>query len=173
MGQILKIGTMKIGLVLAFIALGFTGWSQERIVFEAEQVSIIPPEGFVEVEFFTGIFNYSNGASIQLEAVDSIAYVLLAEGYTKENLEPQGVTLVSKENVVINGMKGVLITMTFEVTQPNEQTGGEETRVYERLNLVTGDMNRTIFLSANYALIVKDLVYDAIRESLFSARFEK
>jgi len=156
-----------------FLFLAMFSFAQERVLFEGTNISITPPEGFKKVDFFKGFFNYANGASIQLEPIDSIAYTLIAEGFTKEVLEPQGITFISKEHVTTNaGKKGILITMGFEVTQKNDQTGIDETRIYERLTFLTGDMNRTIYISANYAMLVKELVGELIKQSLYSAQFE-
>ena len=47
----------------------------------------------------------------------------------------------------------------------------EEIRKYQRMSFLTGDMNNTIFINANYPVLVKDLVYDAIKNSLLTAKF--
>lgn len=164
---------MKNIFTILFLSFHLFSVAQEKVVFEDRQISMIPPIGFVEVDFFTGFFNYSNGSSIQIEPVDSVAYLLVAQGFTKEVLEPQGVTFISKEDIVTpDGRKGILVLMQFQVTQNHPETGEVEVREYERLSFLTGDMNRTIYISANYPLIVKDLVFEAIRQSLFTAKFE-
>jgi hypothetical protein len=156
----------KIVLLLSLvISLSIT--AQEKTFFAEDNVSIVAPTGFKKVDFFKGFFNYSNGASIQIESVTDIAYVLVAEGFTQQNLEAQGVTLIKKENITNpNGQNGILITLRFNVTE------NEEIRQYERLSYLTGDMNKTIFLNANYPVLVKDLVYEAIKTSLLTAKFE-
>lgn len=164
---------MKKFITIAFFLISLSSFSQERVFFDESKISIIPPKGFQEVDFFKGFFNYSNGASIQLEPVQEVAYVLIAQGITKEVLQPQGATLIKKENITLpNGKKGILITMGFEVTQKNDGTDEDETRKYERIMYLTGDMNKTIFITVNYPLLVKDLVYQTIKESLFTAKFE-
>ena len=165
---------MKKLLILIFSLSLFVGYSQEKITFEERNISIVPPEGFKKVNFYVGFFNYSNGASIQIEPIDSIAYVLFAEGFTKEVLQPQGVSLISKEDVRTDeGKTGILITSSFNVVQTNETTQKEETRRYERLTYLTGDMNRTIFINANYPVLVKELVHEPIKKSLLTAKFEE
>jgi len=160
-------------ITLTLIFLSIITFAQEKILFDEVNISIVPPDGFKKVDFFNGFFNYSNGASIQIAPIDSFAYVLVAQGFTKEVLEPQGITFISKENVTTpSGKKGILITMSYEITQNNKDTGIEETRTYNRLSFLTGDMNRTIYISANYVVLVKELVRDVILNSLYTVQFE-
>lgn len=158
---------MKKVIVLFSMLVALSLQAQEKVYFAESNISIVPPVGFKQVDFFKGFFNYSNGASIQIESVDSIAYLLVAEGFTQANLTSQGVTLISKENITSpSGQKGILVTLRFEVSQEGE------TRQYERLSYLTGDMNRTIFLNANYPVLVKELVYESIKTCLLTAQFE-
>jgi hypothetical protein len=158
---------MKRVMLLLSLIISLSLSAQEKVYFAEQNISITPPTGFKQVDFIIGFFNYSNGASIQIQKVDSVAYVLVAQGLSNENLNAQSVTLISKENVTAaNGKKGILVIMEFEVTQ------NEEVRKYERMSFLTGDMNNTIFINANYPLLVKDLVYDAIKNSLLTAKFE-
>lgn len=152
--------------IILLFSLIISIYGQEKVYFADSDISITPPTGFKQVDFFVGFFNYSNGASIQIQKVDSIAYVLVAEGLSQENLDAQDVTLVSKENVTTtDGKSGILVIMEFEITQ------NEEIRKYQRMSFLTGDMNNTIFINANYPVLVKDLVYDAIKNSLLTAKF--
>ena len=157
---------MKRLILLFSLLISISLFSQEKVFFEEQNISITPPEGFKQVDFFIGFFNYSNGTSIQIETVDSVAYVLVAEGLNNENLNAQGVTLISKEKVTnVHGKSGILVTMEFEVTQ------NDEIRKYERMSFLTGDMNTTIFINANYPVLVKELVYESVKNSLLTAKF--
>ncbi len=152
-------------IILMLLTTALT--AQKRVLFSNSNLSIELPEEFKKVDFFDGFYHYPTGTSIQLDAIDSTAYTFMAAGFTQEVLEPQGVTLISKEPFqTASGLSGELITLHFTVTQDTISMD------FERLVLLVGDMNRTFIVHINYSLLVKSLIGYAIRESLTTLRIE-
>lgn len=126
------------------------------------QVELIPPAHFQFMEEINGFLHIGTSASVQVQEITGTAYVMVTEGLTEDYFQQQGVQKISKEEVVTkHGAKGVIYKVAFEV----------DDKAFERLMFFTGDYHRTIWINANYPVIIKELMYIVLRESLLTARF--
>lgn len=103
-------------------------------------VSLVPPEGFVEATRFTGFIHPELQAAIQLREYP-LSSVMVIAGFKEDALEAQGGKVLSRENVLVSGMPGILVHMTE--TRPD---GGS----YRWWILAMGDSSGTLVVKANW-----------------------
>jgi len=128
------------------------------------QIAIIPPAHFHFMEDMGGFLHVGTSSSVQVQEITGTPYTLIVLGLTEEHFKSQGVKLISKEDVITkNNEKGIIFKVSFEV----------EDYEFERLMFFTGDYNRTIWINANYPVVVKDMLEVVLKESLLTAKFIK
>lgn len=133
-------------------------------------LKIIPPAYFKPFikEGKYGFMHEGAAASISVQEVTGSPYTMVIQVLTKEYIESQGLHYISREEVKTKqGKDGVIIAVSFTV----KSTDGKQDVEYERLMLFTGDYSRTVWVQGNYPVLVKNVLYLVIRESILSIQF--
>jgi len=131
------------------------------VVIDTFSVSIIPPQYSLKIDARTFI-SPATTSSIQVAELKRVVYPMVVQNITEEVLAPQGVRLVSKENVMTNDNKeGIIVLVSMKV----------DTMDFYRMMLFTGDYIKTIWVTANYPVILKDKVEAILRKSILSIKF--
>lgn len=141
----------------------------EPFFFDSTGVSIIPPAYYMPFvqNGKTGFIHKGAGSTIQVEILDGMIYTLIAGSLTAEELLKQNAVL--KEHYTIltnNGKSADFFIVGFSIKALDKDVE------YERLMLLTGDHKRTIWVSANYPVMAKSVVFNVLKESLLSVDFE-
>ncbi len=122
---------------------------------------ITPPPFFMKIDKRTFI-SPATTSSIQVSEIKQVVYPLAVQNIKEEVLAPQGVTLISKENVVtFDNKEGVLVVVMMKV----------DTLDFYRMMLFTGDYMRTIWITANFPVLLKDKMEAVLRKSILSVKF--
>ncbi|HOY33038.1 MAG TPA: hypothetical protein PKW80_14255 [Bacteroidales bacterium] len=134
-------------------------------------VRIVPPayfKAFANDGKF-GFMHEGAGASISFQEISGTPYPIVVQYMSKEHLETQGVKFITKENVQTKQKKdGVMYLVSF----PVKSKDGSKELQYERMMLFTGDYNRTIWISANYPVVARKMLFVPLKESLLSVQFD-
>lgn len=101
------------------------------------------------------------GSNILVQEL-SVSYKKMLTGISKETFEKQGFEHISAYDVFTkSGNEGKLFVLSFK-------TGEWE---YERLVLLSGDDKKTAWISANYPVIMRHLLYEVLENSLLNIEF--
>jgi hypothetical protein len=123
-------------------------------------IAIIPPEHFIFAKDIPGYIHPGTSASMQIKEIDGTSWPIIDRTMTAEHFESQGVTFIHREEVELkSGISGVLYTVSFTAKGVP----------FERIMLFAGDYNKTIWINANYPVMVKKTVIKPIINSLMSA----
>lgn len=144
--------------------------SVRRVSIPGSVYSLIPPLYFTPIQNDSvfGFIHTGAMASIQVKIIDGIPYTYLARSITDENMQQQKVSIVVREQVFTNsGKPAELILLSFELLNLENNTPV----VFERMILLTGDYQNTIWIDANYPVIARNLLLVPLRESLLSVEF--
>jgi len=116
-----------------------------------------------------GFMHEGAGASISIQEISGTPYPIVVQYMSKEYLETQDVKFIAKENVQTTQKKdAVIYLVSFTV---KSKDGSKELQ-YERIMLFTGDYNRTIWISANYPVVARKMLFNPLRISLLSVNFD-
>ncbi len=130
-------------------------------VIDTFNVSIVPPQFSMKVDNRTFI-SPATTSSVQISEIKRVVYLMAVKNINEEILAPQGVHLVSKEDVVTtNNKEGILVIVQMKV----------DTIDFYRMMLFTGDYMRTIWVTANYPVALKDKMEAILRKTLLSIKF--
>jgi hypothetical protein len=131
------------------------------VIIDTFAVSIVPPQYSLKIDARTFI-SPATTSSIQIAELKRVVYPMVVQNITEETLAPQGVRLISKENVVtLDNKEGVIVLVSMKV----------DTTDFYRLMLFTGDYTKTIWVTANYPVILKEKVEAILRKSMLTLKF--
>lgn len=126
-------------------------------------IRIIPPSHFTLYDTIQGFIHNGSSSTIQVNDIIRGPYVFITPKLTSEYFAKQGFTLVSKQDTITkSGMQASIYTVTFTASGTN----------YERLMIFTGDYERTIWVNANYPVVMRFLLGEVLKESLLSVEFK-
>ena len=109
-------------------------------------------------------------ASINVVEIDNISYLQITEGLTPAYFAEQNATIINVTDVKTkSGMDGKLYTLSFNVTANDTS---KKVLQFEKMMLFTGDYQHTIWISANYPVMLKKVLYLVMRESILSVCFD-
>jgi hypothetical protein len=124
-------------------------------------VSMVPPQYSLKVDQRTFI-SPGTTSSIQISEIKRVVYLMAVQNIKEEVLAPQGIHLISKEPVMTSDNKeGILVLVSMKV----------DTVDFYRMMLFTGDYMRTLWITANYPVLLKEKVEATLRKSLLSLKF--
>ncbi len=131
-------------------------------------VKLTPPPFFLP--FVQGVksgFIHKGAAStIQVQVIDSVIYSFVAAALDEEELLRQNTILVEKDTLLTNhGQQAVFMVVAFTVNQNGKSAD------YQRMMLFTGDLTRTIWISANYPVVARNVLFNVLKESLLTVEF--
>ncbi len=107
--------------------------------FTTAGVKLIRPDGFEAAERFDGFQQASTQSSVMTVMIPG-PFAKITSGFNPEQLKPRGMTLKSKENISIDGSKGILINLT-------QTAYGIE---FTKWIVVFGDENQTKMVTATF-----------------------
>lgn len=127
-------------------------------------VSILtPPEGFVSSDAFAGYIHYQTGSAISLTMIDNVNYLKLVEGMNEEFYKANKLVYISDSKITADdGTSGMLYKFSFKI----------DTNQYVRYMAYLGDLNKTLWLSITYPLMVEELVEQDLIKSVLSTKFK-
>lgn len=140
----------------------------ERFSYDSSGVSIIPPAYYLPFiqKDKTGFIHKGAGSTIQVQILDGMIYSMIAGGLTEEEFLNQNATLKEHYTVLTNNNnKAEFFIVSFFIKALDKDVE------YERMMLLTGDHKRTIWISANYPIMAKPVVFNVLKESLLSVEF--
>lgn len=160
---------MKTILTLIALLSASIGFGQEVITSsltdEHQQVKgsklfLIPPESFAVATQFQGFQDFDRSASLLVAIIETPAESII-NAFTEEALKGQGVKMLQRAEITLNGMPGLFIT--------GEQKGFGTT--FNKYILVFGDENFTALVNGMYpkedAKELDKLVIDAMRSTVY------
>lgn len=110
---------MKHIIYLTLLLLPFFCQAQ-RIDIPNTKYSIVPPPNFTLSQKFSGFQNTEIGASIMVNEL-AAPYEEVAKGLTTEQLGTRGMVMKNKENIELNGLQAILLTVS-QVANGNTYT---------------------------------------------------
>lgn len=129
-----------------------------------KNIAMIPPEHFIFAKNIPGYIHPGTSASIQIKEVNGTSWPIIDKVMTPEHFTSQGVKFLNRQEVELkSGLSGVIYTVEFDAKGVK----------FERLMLFTGDYNNTIWINANYPIMVKKTVFKPIVNCLMSAELIK
>lgn len=154
---------MQLRLLLTCLLIGQLSFGQtdKHVKVSGTKCSLIPPNGFVAATSFSGFQNAETGASIMINELPW-PYQTLIDGFTAEALKTKGMTLISKQAIVLNNSKATLIN----VTQIANGT------TYEKQILIFGDTKETVLVNGIYPEGTKNMevkIKDALLSTIYNA----
>lgn len=142
----------------------------EPVQIPGTNYTFIPPAHFKlfqEGEQF-GFIHPGAMSSMQIKIVENIPFTMLAMSMTSTAVEKQGAHLLAQENVKTkDGKDAVLFLISYSIDVPEMQQKIQ----FERLMLLTGTYNTTIWIDANYPEQVRPLLYNVMLDSMLSIKF--
>lgn len=129
---------------------------------EGTSITITPPKTFHFKDGSKNTFIQDwTSSSILVQEINA-SYEKLIPTITNETFTKQGYNFVSKYEVFTkSGNAGMMYVLTFK-------TGDWE---YERLVLLSGDKTKTAWISANYPVVMRHLLYEVLEKCVLNIEF--
>ena len=105
--------------------------TEAHVLLKGTNIYMVPPPGFIASKNFKGFEKTADAASTIMATELKAPFVEVTAGFTKEMMQTRGITLLSKEETNISGMKGILLKV-------NQNAGG---LVFSKYILVYGNNN--------------------------------
>ncbi len=159
-----ELGTTIQSKAIASLPHQVVSWlsSQEYTAVQGTKISLIKPDGFTVAVNFSGFQQLDTGASILVTEIPG-SYSQITAGFTAENLKTRGMTLLSKEDVTIDGYSGQLL----KVTQVANST------TYLKWIAVFGDETEIILITATLPQQLEKSLSQRLQKSVLSAKWQK
>ncbi len=126
------------------------------------QVKFVPPEHFKYLDNINAFIHLGSASTIHISEIEDSPYIMVTAGLTEEHFISQGVELISKEDVKTkNNKDGIMYIVAFTVKEVE----------FERIMYFTGDYNKTVWVNANYPVLVKNVLFNVLKESILSVEF--
>jgi len=116
-----------------------SGGQNQYVSFPAVGVKLLRPDGFDDAENFHGFQQESTQSSVMVLAME-VPFSESTAGFDAKQFRTKGMTLVSKENIEIDGSTGFLINVT-------QTAYGTE---YAKWVVVFGDEKKTTMVTATF-----------------------
>jgi hypothetical protein len=134
-------------------------------------IRMVPPayfKAFINDGKF-GFMHEGAASSISIQEIKGTPYPIVVQYMSKEYLETQGVKFIAKDNIQTKQKKDAVIYLVSFTVKSKD---GNKDLEYERMMLFTGDYNRTIWISANYPVVARKMLFNPLKESLLSVQFD-
>ncbi len=174
----------KIQLVLLFLLIFLVNetWSQKLTQQQKDSmmttyinvpnssIKIIPPAYFkpFSKDGKFGFMHEGASSTISFQVIPGTPYLMIVQGMNDEFFNKQNVKLISSEDVKTkSGKDGKMYIVSFKV----KSRDGKQEYDYERIMFFTGDLSQTVWINANYPVVVKKILYDVLKASLLTVQF--
>ena len=134
----------------------------DYVSFPACGIKIRQPEGFEKDDSFEGFGNPETQSSIVAMSFAG-PYSKVTAGFTQDQMKAQNWTLLSREDVEVDGLPGILVH--FE--QP---AGG---KVFLKWSLVFGDDRKTTMVTATFPKSHEEELSARLKSAVLSARIDR
>jgi hypothetical protein len=124
------------------------------------KISLIKPQGFTDSATFPGFQQESSGASIVVTEVPG-PYSKVTAGFTAATLKTRNIKLISKENITINGYKGLLL-------QVNQSANSI---LFSKWITVFGDEQETVLVVATFPKDTAASLSRSLKDTVMSAKW--
>jgi len=132
---------------------------------KVNNITIDVPVGFEKVQDQNGFLHKGSASTLMINEVANSPFVFTADHFKAENLEQDGAKLMDKQELKINsGLDAVLYTLTLSLKSKDNTANVE----FERMVLITGNENTTVYVVANYPVIIKKLIQETMKTSITS-----
>ncbi|MFD0797051.1 hypothetical protein ACFQZJ_06240 [Maribacter chungangensis] len=154
-----------VALLLSFSLYGQQNIANEttaaHVVVQNTKISLVPPVDFSVATNFAGFQQDSSGASIMV--VDLPApFSEIAKAFTPEGLKTQGMDLLQKEELILNGIPAILIK--------GEQAAYGNT--YHKYTLAFGSETESILINGTYQKEDDAALGEAIKSAVLSSIYD-
>ncbi|MDD2411713.1 MAG: hypothetical protein RBS19_08485 [Bacteroidales bacterium] len=135
---------------------------ETSILIENTNIRISPPKAFRLDEKRPNLLIQDwTGSNILIQEINA-PYKTMLSGINKETFSKQGFDYISSYDVFTkSGNEGTLFILAFK-------TGEWE---YERMVLLSGNDQKTAWISANYPVIMRHLLYEIMEKSILNIEF--
>jgi hypothetical protein len=131
------------------------------VAFPTEGVKLRRPKGFDDAVDFRGFFLEEAISSIMIVSMPA-PFSAISGSFTSDNLATKGVTLVSTEEVSVDGFAGVLLNVT-QVASEIEFT---------KWMLVFGNEEKTTMINATFPSDYKDAMSERLKTVLLTTKLD-
>ena len=125
-------------------------------------VELLKPQGFTEAADFPGFQQESTASSIMLSRIPGPSSQI-APGFTSDSMHRQGMTLISRENVSIDGLPGLLLHV--------DQTFGPSS--FRKWIVIFGNERETVLITATYPTPSEEQLSHTLRDAVLVTRCRK
>ncbi|MBC8104014.1 MAG: hypothetical protein H7Z41_15685 [Cytophagales bacterium] len=134
---------------------------EKYVAFPNAGVRLVQPSGFTPATSFDG-FEHKTGASVVVMRIPG-PYAEVTRGFDTAALKARGITLVTKEDMKIDGLSGVLLNVTQEAHDI----------VFAKWIAAFGDPSQTILVTASFPQEQTRSLSARLKASVLSARRDK
>jgi hypothetical protein len=132
-------------------------------------IAINIPDGFEAIQNQHGYVHKGSASTLLITEMEKVPFSFAEQHFNNENFEKGNAKIVSTQKVkTLEGKDALLYTLTLNIATKE----GDKTIEYERLILVTGNENTTVFIVANYPVMVKKIIEEPIKASLLSVQLK-
>ncbi|MBT6156984.1 MAG: hypothetical protein HOL01_10750 [Planctomycetaceae bacterium] len=135
---------------------------EQYISFPAAGVRLVRPLGFDDAESFHGFGQPSTQSSVMVVMIPG-PFSEIAAGFTTERLKTQGMTLVSKRDIEINGNTGVLMGATQTANRTE----------FAKWIVAFGNEKETKMITATFPTAHKDKLSAHLKSVVLGARIDQ
>jgi hypothetical protein len=151
-------------LFLLFI-IATTSFSQDsrvRIKVANDQISFIPPDGFLSSKSSSGFINPKSASSILLYQINSMGYLQYLDSLNQAYFDAQNLAILSEETIKEPTLYGKLITSQYLV----------DTLKFNRVFFITGSDSETTLFLINYPSAMEHEMNTIVMETIRSIKNE-
>jgi hypothetical protein len=123
------------------------------------------PVGFERVQGQNGFLHKGSASTLMINEISNTPFNYSANHFNAENLEQDGAKLIDKQELkTSSGQDAVLYTLTLSLKSKDNTSNVD----FERMVLITGNENTTVYVVANYPVIIKKLIQETMKTSITS-----
>ncbi len=134
--------------------------TQAYTAVRGSKISLIKPKGFTNSGTFSGFQQDGSGASIVVTELPG-PYSQVTAGFNEASLKTRGITLIGKENITIDGYKGLLL----------QATQSTNSIVFMKWITVFGDEKETILIAATFPRDIAKNLSQPLKTAVTSAKW--
>jgi hypothetical protein len=143
----------------------FTAATPQHILIAGTNIYLIPPAGFAPSKTFKGFQNPTNPSSMIMVLELPAPYSEMEKGFDKDKMAKSGMNVTSKEEINLNGTKGMLLEIEQEA---NATTFSKTILVFENGNSTT--MINGVYVKG---LPIGKLITESIKSTFFNAQVKR
>lgn len=136
-------------------------------IFKIAGIKLMPPKDFQLSTHFEGYIHSGSGSSISVTYSDGKKLAGIASSFNGSALANNNLRLISQENIELKGNISGLFIVTQTTVVSNDTL--LQPMDFERILLFFETSSGTVCINANFPANMHSLLFDVIKESLFTA----